>query len=96
MTAKEVTKLSTLTQEEQIKVLRAIAEQLYFRNGSLWSQVERLRGLEPNELLTTHDRMLNRLSVDVVLSDNGIPAHDTVALGWIESILTYNQGETTP
>ena len=80
-------KLSELPEAHQITILKALVEQMYLRNRDLWVQIEFDNGLQPNELLTPQDRLLNRLSVDLALSDNGIPAHDDAALEWVTMAL---------
>lgn len=80
-------KLSDLTCEEQVRVLKRLAEKLHFRIKELMIAQEIENGIHDHygsTLMTHEDRLHNRLIVDIVFSDMGIPPHDTEAREWVQ------------
>lgn len=83
-------KFSELTPEQQVKVLCVLVGSLYERYRELLVEMEfdrDIRDAYGTTLMTKGDRLNNRLMVDLVMSDNGIPPHDHEARQWLEGVL---------
>lgn len=83
-------KFSELTPEQQVKVLRVLVGSLYERYRELLVEMEfdrDIRDAYGTTLMTEGDRLNNRLMVDLVISDNGIPPHDHEARQWLEGVI---------
>lgn len=88
-------KFSDLTLEQQNKVLKVLCGSLYATTRKLFIDLEytiadfdrsKPRG-HGESCMDGQDRLNNRLMASLIISDNGIPAHDTEALKWIGDVL---------
>lgn len=82
-----MSKLSELTSEQQIEVLKALCEAL---KDAWWGRVivEAVdKRVEEYTLINNHDRLLNRLYGDFIMTDLGISAHDSEALAWLQKVI---------
>lgn len=89
-------KFSKLTPEQQVKVLRLLVEYFYDRYRELLIEMEfdrDIRDAYGTTLMTSSDRMKNRLMADLVISDNGISQRDHESQEWLKWVLENEQPE---
>ena len=82
-----MSKLSDLTPEQQIEVLKELCILL---KDAWWGRiiVEAIdKRVEEHTLINNHDRLINRLYGDFIMTDIGIAAHDNEALEWLKKVL---------
>jgi hypothetical protein len=85
-------KFSSLTAEEQNKVLRVMVNAFYARTRLLFLdlELERNPGRETgygSSQMDNQDRLMNRLMSSLLITDQGIPFHDNEALKWLSDVL---------
>lgn len=88
-------KFSNLTPDQKVEVLTTLVNSLYSRVRELQISIEFEKGVRESygtTEMTNDDRLVNRLMADLVLTDNGIPDHDTQAQQWLKDVLFYKAG----
>lgn len=91
-------RFSELTADQQNTVLKALVNSLYSRVRVLQINIEFEKGIRDSYGTTqmdNHDRLINRLMADLILTDNGIPEHDTQAQRWLDGLLFFKEVANT-
>lgn len=76
--------------EQQLRINAALVTHFYDRTRRLMIELETALGNHGNygtTVMNDEDRLFNRIMAALIITDMGLPGHDTESLDWLESVL---------